>query len=80
MTCGGAEERLTLRLGLELVLGLGLRIRQNGTGWNFFFHSFPMFSMYFLCSFVYLSNVCSFSLLFSYVIVLARLSQVFITY
>jgi len=47
------------------------------------FFSFILFlclACIFCVPFVYLSNVCSFSLLFSYVIVLARLSQVFITY
>jgi len=43
------------------------------------FFSFILFlclACIFCVPFVYLSNVCSFSLLFSYVIVLARLSQV----
>jgi len=46
----------------------------------FSFIFFLCLACIFCVPFVYLSNVCSFLLLFSYVIVLAGLLQVFITY
>jgi len=57
--------------------------RYSNIGGNALNHAFILFlclACIFCVPFVYLSNVCSFSLLFSYLIVLARLSQVFIPY